>query len=175
LDSVQAASIPLKLPLLEHLCYTQADFLKKEFVNMAEIKTKVNEIPVEAFLQTIEDDKTREDCQTLIQLMQECTGEPPKMWGAKIVGFGKLHYKYADGRDGEMINVGFSPRKGGLTLYSMGAIDDYDVLLKKLGKLGSQKGGKSCLYLNRLKDIDMATLKEIIQRTVEHRLKAYAS
>lgn len=128
---------------------------------MAEPKTKMNEASVEQFLNAIADEERRADCRTVAQLMEAATGAPPKMWGANIIGFGVQPYKYANGREGDWPIVAFSPRKKDLTLYVLAYGDDEkeETLLKKLGK---HKRGKSCLYLNRLADIDLPTLKQLL-------------
>lgn len=132
---------------------------------MAENKTKVTDVSVEAFLERVENDQKREDCFTLMKLMEEVTGQPAKMWGTAIVGFGEYHYKYDSGREGDFMLVGFSPRKANLTLYIVGGFDEYEPLLNKLGKFTT---GKSCMYVKRLTDIDMDTLKTMVQRSVKH-------
>ena len=132
---------------------------------MAENKTKPTDRKVEEFLASVEDETKRQDCFTLIQVMQEVTGEPPVMWGDTMVGFGSYHYKYASGREGDAMLVGFSPRKQNLTVYILAGFEEYEPLLQKLGK---HKLGKSCLYLNKLKDIDMAVLREMVQHSVRH-------
>jgi len=137
-----------------------------------ENKTIPTDKSVQAFLDSVDDDQKREDSWTLVQLMQEVTGLPPQMWGNAIIGFGKVHYKYASGREGDTILVGFSPRKQNLALYSLSGSDEYETLLSKLGKY---KMGKGCLYLNRLKDVDLATLKEMVQGVVEHSRKVNQS
>ena len=123
---------------------------------------------MQSFLDSVEDAQKREDSWALVHLMQEVTGLPPQMWGDAIIGFGKVHYKYASGREGDMMRVGFSPRKQNLALYNLSGSDNYEALL---GKLGKYKRGKGCLYLSRLKDVDMGTLKEMVQRAVEHHRK----
>lgn len=132
---------------------------------MSENKTKPTDASVEAFLNAVEDEGKRADCYALMTLMQEVTGEPAKMWGDSMVGFGQYHYKYASGREGDSLLTGFSPRKANLTVYITAGFDAYDDLLSKIGKY---KTGKSCLYLKSLKDVDMAALKEMVQRSVEH-------
>ena len=139
---------------------------------MAENRTIPTDKSVQAFLDSVEDDQKREDSWALVRLIQEVTGLPPQMWGAAIIGFGKVHYKYASGREGDMMRIGFSPRKQNLALYSLSGSADYETLLSKLGKY---KMGKGCLYLSRLKDVDMGTLKEMIQRAVEHSRKVNPS
>ncbi len=130
---------------------------------MAENKTKPTEASVQAFLETVTDERKREDSFTLVKLMQEVTGEEARMWGDTMVGFGNYHYKYASGREGDMMLVGFSPRKAALTLYIMSGLDDGDPLLTRLGKY---KTGKACLYVKTLKDVDMTVLRQMVERSV---------
>lgn len=132
---------------------------------MAQLKTQPTDRSVEAFINTIADDKKRQDAAAILALMQEVTGEAPTMWGDSIVGFGSYHYRYASGREGDWFTVGFSPRKRNLTLYIMAGFEDYEALLEKLGK---HKTGKACLYINKLEDIDLATLRELIAQSVAH-------
>ncbi len=135
---------------------------------MAEPKTSPNKKSVEKFLKGIKDDKRRQDCHTVRDLMSDVTKAEPKMWGDSIVGFGSYRYKYESGREGEWFLTGFSPRKQNLTLYIMSGFKRYELLLKKLGK---HKTGKSCLHINRIEDIDLPTLRELIQRSVDHLTK----
>ncbi len=130
---------------------------------MAELKTKPNDADVEAFLAAVPDDQKRSDSLVLLDLFRTVTGAPPKMWGAAIVGFGDYHYVYASGREGDWFVTGFSPRKQNLTLYSMGGYEPHGELLARLGK---HKLGKGCLYINRLQDVDLAVLRELIMATV---------
>ena len=130
---------------------------------MAELKTKKNEASVTKFLDGVKDEKKREDSYTILKLMQQITKAEPKMWGTSIIGFGSYHYKYASGREGDWFVTGFSPRKQNLTLYIMSGFSKYPDLLKKLGKF---KTGKSCLYINKIEDIDIPTLKELIKQSV---------
>ena len=132
---------------------------------MAELKTKPNDASVETFLKGIEDETKRQDAFVMLKLMEEVTGAQAKMWGSSIIGFGDSHYKYATGREGDWFVAGFSPRKQNLTLYIHGGLDRFAELLNALGK---HKTGKGCLYINKLKDIDLATLRALIQRAVEH-------
>ena len=97
--------------------------------------------------------------------MKEVTGSRPKMWGDSIVGFGSCHYKYASGREGDWFVAGFSPRKANLTLYIMAGFSRYKELLAKLGR---HKTGKSCLYIKRLADIDLAILRQLVEDSVAH-------
>ena len=135
---------------------------------MAELKTKENETNVEAFLNGIEDEQRRKDCQAVAKMMQQVTKAKPKMWGSAIVGFGSYHYKYASGREGDWMLVAFSPRKQNLTLYITAGFDGREDLMMKLGK---HKTGKGCLYINKLSDIDTTVLKTLIQKSVEHMQK----
>jgi hypothetical protein len=132
---------------------------------MAELKTKPNEQSVEQFLQGVPDDQKRQDCFTILELMHQVTQMEPQMWGSSMVGFGSYHYKYASGHEGDSFLTGFSPRKQNLTLYIMPGFDQYDALMQKLGKYTT---GKSCLYIKRLADIDLPTLKELIRQSVNH-------
>jgi hypothetical protein len=101
--------------------------------------------------------------------MKQVTGMEPKMWGTSIVGFGSYHYKYDSGREGDMIRTGFSPGKQNLTLYLMGGLERYDDLLSKLGK---HTTGKGCLYIKRLDDVDMPTLKSLIEESFNYRAES---
>lgn len=132
---------------------------------MAENKTQATNNSAAAFLDKIEDDQRKQDCNTVAALMEKITGEPPVMWGASMVGFGQYHYKYASGREGDYMIVGFSPRKQNLTLYIMAGFSQYDSLMAQLGKY---KTGKSCLYVKSLKDIDMVVLEELITESVKY-------
>ena len=130
---------------------------------MAELKTKRTDRSVEEFLNTVVDEQRRQDCRVVLQIMKQVTKAEPKMWGTSIVGFGGYHYKYASGREGDWFLAGFSPRKQNLTLYITAGFERYDALLSKLGK---HKTGKSCLYIKKLDDVDVETLKELIQQSV---------
>lgn len=127
---------------------------------MAELKTKVNDASVTDFLNAVSNDVRREDSFTVLKLMQKVTGKKPKMWGGSIVGFDEYHYKYATGHEGDMCMVGFSPRANALTLYVLPCLGNEESLLKKLGK---HKRGKGCLYINKLADVDMTVLQELIK------------
>lgn len=127
---------------------------------MSEIKTRENDGDVLAFLNAAPDNR-RQDGLVLLELFKRITGEEPKMWGPSIVGFGKYHYKSERSRqEGDWMLTGFSPRKASLTLYVLGHGDvDYSALL---GKLGKHKTGMGCLYINKLADVDMGVLEELI-------------
>jgi len=130
---------------------------------MAELKTRQNEQDVYEFLEGVSNETRKKDSYAVLELMRAATGLEPKMWGDSIVGFGSYHYKYASGREGDWFLTGFSPRKQNLTLYIMPGFDKYAGLLKKLGK---HKTGKSCLYLNKLEDVDLSVLKSLIEKSV---------
>ncbi len=132
---------------------------------MAELKTKPSEQSVEAFLNRVEDEKKRQDCLTILEIMKQITKAKPKMWGTSMVGFGTYHYKYESGREGDWFVAGFSPRKQNLTLYMMAGFSRYDELLSKLGKF---KTGKSCLYIKKIEDVDLKILKELITQSVAY-------
>jgi hypothetical protein len=137
---------------------------------MAELKTKPTVQSVEAFLEKIPDDQIRDDAFALVKLMTKATGSPAKMWGSGIVGFGKYHYKYESGREGEMCSVGFSPRKQNFALYVKAAAPGHDALLKKLGK---HKATKGCLYIKKLEDVNLEALESLIRSTVAYLKKKY--
>jgi len=132
---------------------------------MAENKTIPNDLDVEQFLNSVADERKRKDSFTILELMKEVTGKEPRMWGSSIVGFGSYHYKYESGREGDMPIAGFSPRKQNLTIYNMGGFEQYDDLLRKLGK---HTTGKGCLYIKRIDDVDLSILKSLIEESVKH-------
>ena len=136
---------------------------------MAEQKTKPTDESVEDFLNRIPEAERREDCFAVAKIMEEITGDKPKMWGPSIVGFGAYRYKYASGREGDWPVTGFSPRKKDLTVYLMMGFQKHEELMKKLGK---HSGAKSCLYIKRLSDIHVPTLKKLIKTSIKE-LKAY--
>lgn len=132
---------------------------------MAELKTQKNESSVEAFLDSVVDERKRADSYAVLELMKEVTGDEPAMWGTSIIGFGSYRYKYASGREGEWFLTGFSPRKKNITLYIMSGFDEYETLLEDLGK---HSAGKSCLYINKLDDVDQSTLRKLVEKSVAH-------
>jgi len=133
-------------------------------------KTVENEGSVSDFLSQIQDDKRREDANAMNELMIQITGQQPKMWGGSIVGFGRYHYKYESGREGDFMKIGFSPRKQNLTLYIMPGFDRYDDLMIRLGKY---KLGKSCLYIKRIEDIKLEVLQELISKSYVYMTQKY--
>lgn len=139
---------------------------------MYELKTRATPAKVEDFLAAVESEERRRDCEQLIRLMKKVTGCPPVMWGPSIIGFGQYHYRYASGHEGDMCLLGFSPRKGDLSLYLLPCehTGEFQALLAKLGK---HKAGKSCLYLRRLADIDMKVLEEMARLSVADTRRRY--
>ena len=137
---------------------------------MAEPKTIQNDQSVEQFLKHITDERRRQDCFTVLELMKAVTHAKPQMWGSSIVGFGSYHYKYASGREGDSPLIGFSPRKQNLTLYLRGdGFEQHAALLQKLGKHST---GGGCLYIKHLDDINLPTLKKLIQQSIKHKATA---
>ncbi len=130
---------------------------------MAELKTRPNAGDVHAFLNAIADERKRRDAFTILAMMQEVTQVEPMMWGDSIVGFDSYRYKYASGREGDWLIVGFSPRKQNLTLYFMPGLEPLRPLLPQLGK---HTTGKGCLYIKKLDDIDLATLRQMVEQSV---------
>jgi len=127
------------------------------------IKTQKNNAGVEKFLAGVKDDAMREDCLAVKALMEKLTGEPAAMWGKAMVGFGSFRYRGKTSK-GDWFPVGFSPRKNNLTLYLHCILEDQGDLLDKLGK---HKIGKSCLYLKRLDDAHLPTLKKLIKKAIQ--------
>lgn len=136
---------------------------------MAELKTRKNSASVTAFLKKSESSK-RQDCEIVLGIMVGATGEKPVMWGSSIIGSGSYHYKYASGREGDWLLIGLSPRKQNISIYIMDGLSNYEKLLAKLGK---HKIGKSCLYINKLADIDIRVLTSLVQRSVKNMRKKY--
>ena len=136
---------------------------------MAELKTKHNDASVDDFLNAIKDEHVRQDCWALVDIMQKATRAKPQMWGASIVGFGSYRYIYPNGREMDWMLVAFSPRKQNITLYIKQGFEGCDELL---AQLGSHSCGKGCLYIKRLSDVHLPTLKKIINESVKSVLKA---
>ena len=123
-------------------------------------KTKVTEVTAQDFLETVEPPVRREDGKVLCEMMRRISGEPPKMWGPTIIGFGRYHYRYESGTEGVMLKMGFSPRKAKLVFY-LPKTPDREELLAKLGK---HDHGKGCLYINKLADVDIGVLETLVSR-----------
>ena len=137
---------------------------------MAELKTKPNRKSVTTYIKSIEDYKKRKDCITLMAMMKEITGKRPKMWGESIVGYGKYHYKYKSGREGDWFVTGFAPRKQNISIYIMPGFSKYQTIMKKLGKY---KLGVSCLYIKTLEDVDHKLLHQLISKSVKDMDRIY--
>lgn len=135
---------------------------------MAELKTKRTDASVDDFLESIKDEQVREDCLAIADIMQKAAKAEPQMWGPGIVGFGSRRYKYSSGREIDWMLIAFSPRKQNITLYISSGFEGYDELTAKLGK---HSCGKGCLYIKRLSDVHLPTLKKLINASVKHVLK----
>ncbi len=135
------------------------------------LKTTRNSNDVDAFLSEVAHERRQHDCRQVVTMMAEITGEPATMWGSSIVGFGSYHYVYDSGREGDMFIAGVSPRKQSLVVYVMGGFEPHEKLLAKLGKY---KTGKACLYINKLDDVDLGTLKKLITASVKLMRKKYS-
>jgi len=122
-------------------------------------KTTATEASVKDFLASVEPERKRQDAEALDALFRRVTGFQPRMWGPTIVGYGQYHYRYATGREGDFLATGFSPRKASMSIYIMPGYGDFGDLLARLGK---HKTGKSCLYVNKLADVDLSVLEELI-------------
>ena len=125
----------------------------------AKLKTQKTEASVEDFLNSFKDDGQRADSIEIVKMMQAATGDKPKMWGTAIIGFGKTLITYESGRELDWFTIGFSPRKGKMSLYGLRTAADKTGLLDKLGK---HKTGEGCIYINKLADVDTTVLKKII-------------
>lgn len=139
---------------------------------MSELKTKVNDASVNDFLNAVEHPVKKADSFVLLNLMKEITGMTPSMWGDSIVGFDSYHFVYASGREGNWPIVGFSPRKQNISLYIMPGFENFGHLLDKLGK---HKTSKTCLYINKLADVDINVLKELVIQSVSYMRNKYHS
>ncbi|MDR3668561.1 MAG: DUF1801 domain-containing protein [Ignavibacteriaceae bacterium] len=128
---------------------------------MPENKTKPTIESVIAFLNKIKDQQLRDDCFQIMEMMEKVSKSDPVMWGSAIIGFGTYHYVYESGREGDIMVIGFSPRKQNISLYLMGGLKNIEDDLPKLGKY---KTGKGCLYIKSLKDVDTKVLKKIFTK-----------
>ena len=136
----------------------------------AGMKTKPTASSVEGFIAKVPNEARRKDAETALALMKKWTGLKPKMWGPSIVGFGSYHYRYATGREGDMCMTGFSPRSAATVFYIIGGVPKTDPHFRKLGK---HKLGGSCLYVNRLADIDLKVLEAIVKQSVAYMRRTY--
>ena len=135
---------------------------------MAENKTQPTKQSPNAYINAVENDVRRKDAKSLLSIMKKVTGERPVMWGPSIIGFGKYHYTYESGREGDMFLTGFSPRKSNIAVYLMPGFDGKEDMLARLGK---HKTGRSCLYINKLADVNLDVLTELIEKDY-HYMKA---
>lgn len=132
---------------------------------MAELKTQKNDQSIEGFLDVVEHPTRRKDSYEVLSIMREITGDEGSMWGDSIVGFGDFSYTNTTKKEYKWFKTGFSPRKQSLTLYIMDGFESYDEILSRLGK---HKIGKSCLYINKLADVDLVVLRELIEASVDY-------
>ncbi len=146
--------------------------MKKKASKKSDPKTKPSGKSVAAFINAVENETRRRDAKTVLAMMKKATGEKAVMWGPSIIGFGRYHYKYASGREGDMLLVGFSPRKANMVLYVLGSLGNDDPLLAKLGKY---KTGRSCLYVNKLEDVDEKVLIKIIEKSYKTTKKKWGA
>ncbi|WP_312698578.1 MULTISPECIES: DUF1801 domain-containing protein [Sphingobacterium] len=130
---------------------------------MAKVKTQFTADDVYAYIDDLDNDQKKKDSLALIELMEEATGEPAKMFGPSIIGFGQYHYKYATGHQGDAPLLGFSPRKAAISLYVFTGCEEHKHLLEGFGKF---KMGKACIYIKKLDDIDLDVLKNIMQESI---------
>jgi hypothetical protein len=126
----------------------------------AKNKTQPTEVDVGGFLNGVEHETRRKDGLVLDRLFRRVTGWTPRMWGPSVVGYGQYHYRYDSGREGDFLATGFSPRKANLSIYIMPGYQDHAAILERLGKY---KTGAACLYVNKLADIDMDVLEELVR------------
>lgn len=127
------------------------------------IKTVATAVDPLAFIDKVKSEIKRKDSRELVAMMQDITGEPPKMWGSSIVGFGSRRYTYASGQAGEMCVTGFSPRASALVIYLGPGIEHAELM----AKLGKHKHGKGCLYVNKLDDVDRGVLRKLIEYSIK--------
>ena len=141
---------------------------------MAETKTKPTEVSAADYIAAVEPAAKREDAKVLDALFCKVTGEPAMMWGPSIVGYGQYHYRYASGHEGDMCRAGFSPRKAKHSLYLMcGSPKEEAQFAPLFARLGKHSRGKGCLYVNKLADIDLAVLEEMIALSWKNSFKRY--
>ena len=134
---------------------------------LVEIKTKPTSANVEDFINNVQDEQKRKDSFVLMEMMKKATGEEPVLWSSSIIGFGNKRYKSPNtGREVDWLRIGFSPRKANLSLYLSVSIMEHAEVLKKLGK---HKTGVGCLYINKLEEIDLDVLKEIIDASLNQK------
>ena len=136
---------------------------------MAEPKTQPTASSVNTFFAGIKDDEVRQDCRVIADMMAKATKAPAKMWGTSIVGFGTRRVQYANGREADWMVAAFSPRKQNIVLYLSGSFPERDGLLKALGR---HSCGKGCVYIKRLSDVHLPTLRKLVTASVKHTSKS---
>ena len=140
----------------------------------AELKTKATEVSVADYIAAVPDERRREEAAVIDALHRRVTGLEPAMWGPSIIGYGSYSYKYDSGREGTMCRGGFSPRKAAMTVYLMGNYCNHQAKADDLfARLGKHKTGKSCLYINKLADVDLAVLEELVALSWQCMNEAY--
>lgn len=137
----------------------------------AQNKTVATEQSVADFIAAIADERKRDESHILLEIMTHLSGEEPKMWGASLIGFGEYHYKYDSGREGDWFRVGFAPRKANMAIYIISGFDRHPEIMEHLGKF---KTGVSCLYVNRLSNIDLDVLEELITANMKYMAETYS-
>ena len=137
---------------------------------MADNKTKPTNVRVSDFLNAVDNPQRRADARKVASMMRRATGKRARMWGSSMVGYGKYRYRYESGREGDWMLTGFAPRKQNLVVYIMPGFKPFESLMSKLGKY---KTGKSCLYINKLEDVDEQVLEKLIQDSVKLMKKRY--
>ena len=137
---------------------------------MTELKTRPTDADVEAFLESVADERRRADARTVCEMMHRITRREPTLWGSSIIGFGTYSYQYASGKTGDWPLTGVSPRKQALTLYVMSGFTEYDSLL---ARLGAHRTGRSCLYIRNLAKVDQKVLARLIRKSVAHLRKTW--
>lgn len=139
---------------------------------MSELKTRKTGASVTAFLRSVEDPDRRRDCRRIAAMMRAATGARPAMWGPSMVGYGRYHYRYASGREGDWFECGYAPRAQNIVVYIMPGFGPFEPLMKRLGKY---RTGKSCLYIKRLDDVDTDVLSKLIAESVVEIRRRYPS
>jgi hypothetical protein len=139
---------------------------------MPKNKTKPTRVSVATYLASIKDDARRSDCRALVKIMTDATGHRPVMWGPSIVGFGRYHYRYDSGREGDSCLVGFSSGRGDISLYLFPVFPQKEALLEKLGK---HRAGKGCVYIRRLEDVKVAVLEKMIAGSISEIVRRYGT
>jgi hypothetical protein len=139
---------------------------------MPEPKTSLNDASVSGFLNKIANQQVRDDCLSIVDIMQKAAKAEARMWGGAIIGFGEHMVQYAGGRDAKWMLIGFSPRKQNITLYIGSSFPEHDALLEDLGPHST---GKGCLYIKRLSDVHLPTLKKLVNASVKHKVSSAKS